>query len=119
MHRFSSEYIRKQNYSVLIVIVILLGVGIGVHGYFNHALKPVNERSHQTVKVQIPANSTDLQVSRILKRHGLVRNRFVFYYYLQTHKTHGLKAGTFRLHKSQSIQEITETLQESQHAKKR
>lgn len=117
MHRFSSDYIRKQNYLVLVIIIILLAIGVGVHGYFNHSLKPVRPGSQQVVKVVIPANSTDSQVSRILKERGLVRNRFVFYYYLQTHKTHGLKAGTFRLQKGQSIQEITENLQESRHAK--
>lgn len=119
MHQFSSAQIRKQNYIVLAVVVVLLIFGLGVHGYFNQALRPVDPHNPQMVKVRVPKNSTDAQVSRILKHRGIVRNRFVFYYYLQTHKTHGVKAGTFDLRKNQSVQVITETLQESQHATKR
>lgn len=118
MHRFSSKYIRKQNYIVLAVLVVLIICGLIVHGYFNYSLTPVRQTSTKTVKVVIPKSSTDQQVSEILKQRGLVRSRYVFYYYLQTHKTHGVKAGTFRLKSSQSIPEITTQLQESQHAKK-
>lgn len=119
MHRFSKEYIRKQNFWVTVVVIVLIVLGLGVHSYFNYSLKPVAADSHQTVKVVIPKNCTDREVAAILKRRGLVRSQYVFYYYLQTHKTHGLKAGTFYLHKSLSIQELTAHLQESQHAKKK
>ncbi|WP_251547961.1 endolytic transglycosylase MltG [Limosilactobacillus caecicola] len=118
MHRFSSKQIRKQNYIVIAVVVFLLAVGLIIHGYFNYALTPLNRQNDQTVRVHIPRNSNDQQVSAILKRAGLVRSRYVFYYYLQTHKTNGVKAGTFYLQKSQSIPEIVTHLQESTHAKK-
>lgn len=118
MHQFSSKYIRKQNYIVLAVLVVLVICGLVIHGYFNYSLTPVQQNSTKTVKLVIPESSTDQQVSVILKQRGLVRSRYVFYYYLQTHKTNGVKAGTFRLKKSQSIPEITTQLQESQHAKK-
>lgn len=118
MHQFSSKYIRKQNYIVLAILAVFVVCGLIIHGYFNHALTPVKTTSKNQVKVVIPPRSTDQQVSQILKRRGLVRSRYVFYYYLQTHKTNGVKAGTFRLKKSQSIPEMTIQLQESRHAKK-
>lgn len=118
MHQFSSKEIRQQNYIVLIVVAVLFMVGLIVHGYFNYSLQPVDREAQSTVKVTIPQNSTDQQVSVLLKEQGLVRSRYVFYYYLQTHKTNGVKAGTFHLKKSQSIQELTAELQESQRARR-
>lgn len=117
MHKFSSKDIRKQNYIVLMIVILLLIVGLLVHGYFNYSLKPVSTEDATNVKVTIPKNSTDHQVSEILKQHHLVRSQYVFYYYLQTHKTHGVKAGIFNLQKNQSIPEMVVRLQESRHAK--
>ena len=117
MHKFSSKEIRKQNYIVLTILILLLAVGLLVHEYFNYSLKPVSTSNSRVVKVTIPQNSTDQQVSRILKQHQLVRSRYVFYYYLQTHKTHGVKAGTFNLRSTQSIPEMVVHLQESRRAK--
>lgn len=118
MHKFSSQEIRKQNYIVLAIVALLVIVSLLVHEYFNYSLKPVSTEDSRIVKVTIPQNSTDQQVSRIVKKHQLVRSRYVFYYYLQTHKTHGVKAGTFNLRKTQSIPEMVTHLQESKRAKK-
>lgn len=118
MHRFSKKQIRQQNLLALVIVALFLAVGVCVHGYFNYSLTPVNKNSQKTKKVIIPRNSTDQQVSTILKRQELVRSRYVFYYYLQTHKTNGVKAGTFTLKQSQSVPEITVRLQENRHAKK-
>ena len=118
MHQFSSKQIRQQNYFALFILGLFLVIGLCIHGYFNYSLTPVDQDSQQLVRVTIPQNSNDQQVSTILKQRNLVRSRYVFYYYLQTHKTHGVKAGTFALRKSQSVPELTTQLQENRHAKK-
>ena len=118
MHQFSKKQIRRQNWLALVILALCLVVGICVHGYFNYSLTPVNQNSQKMKKVVIPRNSTDQQVSAILKQQDLVRSRYVFYYYLQTHKTNGVKAGTFTLKQSKSVPEITVRLQENRHAKK-
>jgi UPF0755 protein len=48
----------------------------------------------------------------LLKKQKLVRNAYVFDYYLQTHKTQGIKAGRFYLKRSQSTPQIVEKLQQ-------
>ncbi|WP_295728383.1 endolytic transglycosylase MltG [uncultured Limosilactobacillus sp.] len=118
MHQFSSKQIRKQNYLALVILGVFCAIGLCIHSYFNYSLTPVDKDPQRSVRIIIPRNSTDQQVSKILKQQDLVRSQYVFYYYLQTHKTNGVKAGTFELKKSQSVPEITTQLQENRHAKK-
>ena len=49
MHKFSSKEIRKQNYIVLTIVILLLAVGLLVHEYFNYSLKPVSTSNSRVV----------------------------------------------------------------------
>lgn len=109
----TDERLRRQNRVVIAILVILICCGLGIHQYFNYALKPVDSSSKQTVRVQIPKGATDRQVSTILKSKHVVRSRFVCDYYLQTHKSSGVKAGTFKLKASYSTPQIVSLLQQS------
>lgn len=53
-----------------------------------------------------------------MKEKQLVRSAYVFSYYLQTHKTKGVKAGKFRLAQTQSVPQIAAELQSSRAAKR-
>lgn len=112
------EQLRRQNRVVVILVVILVCVGLGIHQFFNYSLKPVSHGNNEIVTVTIPKGATDHQVARILKQHRLVRSQYVFSYYLQTHKTGGVKAGKFRLKRSASVPEIATKLQQNKSAKK-
>ncbi|MCH3923077.1 endolytic transglycosylase MltG [Limosilactobacillus sp.] len=114
----SKEQLRRQNRIVIALVVVLIIVGLSIHQYFNYALKPVDADSKQRVTVVVPKGATDHSVAVLMKKHHLVRSQFVFDYYLQTHKTNGIKAGKFRLKRSSSIPELVMTLQENQAAKK-
>lgn len=117
MHRFSKEKIKKQNIIVLIILVILAVIGLVIHAYFNQCLKPVDRSDRQVRIVTIPQNTTDKGAADILHERGLVRNSYVFYYFLQTHKTHGIKAGKFKISPSQSVPEISWTIQNKNQAR--
>lgn len=110
---------KRQNRLVLCLVVALVVVGLAIHQYFNYSLKAVDAGDQRRVTVVIPAGATDHQVARILKGHGLVRSQFVFDYYLQTHKTHGVKAGKFRLSRSATVPELAGILQQNRAAKRR
>lgn len=112
------EKLKKQNRLVMILLVILVVMGLAIHQYFNYALKPVDRTSHTQVTVMIPQGATDDQVAKILKQNRLVRSSYVFSYYLQTHKTSGVKAGRFTLDRSLSIPQIANQLQQSRAAKR-
>lgn len=114
----NEEKLRQQNRIVIVLIILLIIAGLAIHQYFNYALQPVNHDEHQKVTVIIPRGATDRRVAGIMKKHGLVRSKFVFDYYLQTHKTNGIKSGKFYLRRSSSVPELVTTLQKDQAAKK-
>ena len=107
------QKLKKQNRLVLVILVLLVAAGLAIHQYFNYALRPVSSASRQRVTVTIPRGATDDEVARILKEKQLV-----FSYYLQTHKTKGVKAGKFRLTQTQSVPQIAAELQSSRAAKR-
>lgn len=112
------EQLRRQNRLVVVLIILLVAIGLGIHQFFNYSLQPVAKNDRQTVTVVIPSGATDSEVAQIMKKHHLVRSRYVFDYYLQTHKTEGVKAGRFMLRRSLSVQELVAKLQQNQAAKK-
>ena len=115
----NNDQLKRQNRLVLLRIVVIVIAGLAIHQYFNYSLQPVDSSSQQRVTVVIPAGATDHRVAKIMKEHRLVRSQFVFYYYLQTHKTHGVKAGKFHLTRSATVPELAGILQQSRAAKKR
>lgn len=112
------QKLKKQNRLVLVILVLLVAAGLAIHQYFNYALRPVSSASRQRVTVTVPRGATDDEVARILKEKQLVRSAYVFSYYLQTHKTKGVKAGKFRLTQTQSVPQIAAELQSSRAAKR-
>ncbi|MGN1279617.1 MAG: hypothetical protein ACI4T4_02910 [Limosilactobacillus sp.] len=114
----NDDQLKRQNRLVLLLIGIVVIAGLAIHQYFNYSLKPVDPSDHQKVTVVIPSGATDHRVAQVLKKHRLVRSQFVFDYYLQTHKTHGVKAGKFRLTRSASVPELAGILQQNRAAKK-
>ncbi|WP_283594308.1 hypothetical protein [Limosilactobacillus galli] len=115
----NNDQLKRQNRLVIFLIGIIVVAGLAIHQYFNYSLKPVDPSSRQRVTVVIPAGATDHRVAKIMKEHHLVRSQFVFYYYLQTHKTHGVKAGKFRLARSATVPELAGVLQQNRAAEKR
>lgn len=109
--------LKRQNRIVLCLLGVLLVIGLAIHQYFNFALQPVDSGNHRRVTVTIPQGATDDEVGTILKKKRLVRSPFVFSYYLQTHKTNGVKAGTFTLDRSLTVPQITKQLQTNRAAK--
>lgn len=109
----NDQQLRRQNRLVIIILIVLVCCGLGIHQYFNYALTPVNKHSQVGVAVKIPRGATDHQVGVILKEKRLVRSSFVCDYYLQTHKSSGVKAGTFKLKASYSTPQIIQILQSS------
>lgn len=112
MPHFTEPQIRRQNRIVLILLAILIIGGLVVHGWFNHELLPVDTSDRTPRSVKISQGMTDKQVGVLLQKKRLVRSAYVFNYYLQTHKTNGIKAGRFYLRRSQSTPQIVEKLQE-------
>lgn len=113
------QQLRRQNRFVIGLVVVLVALGLAIHQYFNYALRPVASGSRTRVTVVIPKGATDDEVGTILQEKRVIKSAFVFSYYLQTHKTSGVKAGTFTLNRSLTVPQIAGRLQDSQAAKRR
>lgn len=100
---------------VAVVLLVLLAIGLTVHQVFNYDLRPVDRNDQQPVTVVIPPGATDKQVATLLKKQGLIRSAYVFDYYLQTHKSDGVKAGRFKLTRSLSTPQLVHRLQQTKY----
>lgn len=116
LQHFSAEQLRRQNRIVLVIIVVVVAAGLLVHYVFNRSLQPVAPGDHQRIAVVINRGATDKQVANTLKNKGLIRSQLVFDYYLQTHKSSGVKAGRFYLQKSMSTPQLVSRLQTTNYA---
>lgn len=100
--------------SIMIIIVIILGVGsvIAVRQVYNQNLMPVSGNQKRVI-VDIPTGSTVSDISKILKSNGLIRSTWAFEQYVRNNNLGSdLKAGTYALQPSQSVQEIVNIISE-------
>lgn len=116
LKHFSPAQLRKQNRIVIIIVIVMVIAALAVRQVFNRSLRPVDADDHQRVEVVIDRGATDKQVAAQLKKKGLIRSSLVFDYYLQTHKSDGVKAGRFVLRRSMSIPQLVSRLQNTHYA---
>ncbi len=74
---------------------------------------PVDAQDRSQIEVHIPENSSAVEVAQILKEKDLIRSERAFLRYcVQEHFDSQLKAGVYRLSRSQSLQAISQYLVE-------
>ena len=91
---------------ILMLIVITIGILIGIYFY---NLTPVNSNSNEEIEVVIPSGSSKKTISKILKNKQLIRNDTIFMIYVKLNKINNLKASTYKLKKSMSLEKIVKT----------
>lgn len=99
---------------VLIVIAVLAVIGViaGVRRYYYDNLKPVSS-SQEVIEVTIPEGYTLPEISELLKEKRLIRNTRVFEQYVRNNgAAEDIKAGTYELSPSNSVQEIVAIITE-------
>lgn len=96
--------------TVIIGIALVLIGAVAVRQVYDRALTPVSS-SETVVLVDIPSGSSVQQIGSILKEKGLIRHGWAFERYVQNSiYREDLKAGTYALRPSQSVQQIVEVL---------
>lgn len=104
-------YTKRRWTKLIIVIVIVVGLIIGGivvgvrHVYMNN-LKPLSS-GQKSQTVSIPSGYALNDVATLLKNHSIIRSDWAFSQYMRDMKADGdIKAGTYELSPSQSVQEI-------------
>lgn len=103
----------KKTVFIIAAILVLVGLGVGLffrQNYYQN-LKPVNTNDNKSVVVAIPAGSALFDIAQNLKTQGVIRSQWAFIQYVKTHRlADKLKAGTYRLNTSQSVQSIVDDI---------
>lgn len=96
--------------SMIVLIVLIAGVGIGGYFYVKSALKPVDAEDETPVTVEIPIGSSVDNITAILEENNIVKDKNVFKYYLKFNNESEFQAGTYDLTPSMTLAEIAESL---------
>ncbi len=97
---------------IIVVIIIILVIAIAVGGaifYYNNSLKAVSNNSEKVV-VEIGKGMASSQIADVLESKGIIKSALTFKIYSKLNKVSGMQAGTYKLDKNMSVDEIIEAL---------
>ncbi len=113
VHRNRSRQSRIKVYIVagIAILIVLLVVGVGfIRKTYLDNLKPVSNLQQAHV-VTIAPGSTSSEIADNLYAKKAIRSDWAFEWYIRNHQLRDqLKAGTYVVYESQSVQEIVKTL---------
>lgn len=95
----------------LILLILLSAIVIFIGVSFNTNLTPVDKDSDDIKIVIIPSKSSTKKIGDILEEEGLIRSSQFFYVYCRLYEINDLKASTYELKPSMSLEEIIDILQ--------
>jgi UPF0755 protein len=102
---------------IAIMLLLLIGGGVGAALYVANALQPVPS-AEQEIRVKIPAGSGSVQIASILKQQGLIKDSFIFTYYLKWKKEGSrFQAGEYSMKQGMTLDQLIEKLNTGQTVK--
>lgn len=94
-------------FGALLVLISVAVVGALI--WYQGQLKPIDDKDEQYVRVSIEDGVSPARIGQILRSEGVIRNELAFSIYLKLSGTENtLKAGTYTLSKSNSVQQIVD-----------
>lgn len=94
----------------IIMLVLIAAIGGGGYLYIESALKPIDAKSKEYKKVEIPLGSSVTGIGQALEKNGIIKNAKVFKYYVKLKNESGFMAGEYQLSPSMDIPEIVNRL---------
>lgn len=93
-----------------IIIIFILAIG-AVMVYYNKGILPMELENPRDISFEIPSGSTSIQIAKILKDNGLIRDELVFRIALKKKNAEtSLKAGFYTLSTAMSVDDIIDSL---------
>ena len=96
----------KPLFYVIVVLGILIIVSILALCTWNILKGPVDRKSTEEITVTIPQGSGVSTIAKILKEKNLIKNTTFFKIYVKINNTSNMKASTYTLKKSMSLDKI-------------
>ncbi|HBD64052.1 MAG TPA: endolytic transglycosylase MltG [Clostridiales bacterium] len=101
----------KKLITVLVIAAVAAAVYFFGNGYINGNLEAVDRNDNTEITTEIPLGSTTNDVAQVLHEKNLIKNVRIFKYYAKkTGMDSHLKAGTYILSKSMSVDELLDAL---------
>ena len=96
------------------VLALILGI-VGIvliifFAYYQYNISPVDSSSNADIEVVIPEGMSTDNIGKTLKSKNLIKNELFFKIYLKLNNAGSLKASTYLLTKSMSLDEIVDIL---------
>ena len=96
----------KKVLIIILSIVVLIAIAIlSSCVFYNLNLRAVSSNSSE-VEFMVESGSTYYNIIPKLKNEGLIRNELCFKLYIKFNKVNDLEAGTYKLNKNMSVQDI-------------
>ena len=96
------------------ILALVLGfVGlllIASFAYYQYSVSPIDSSSKADIEVVIPEGMSTSNIAKTLKDRGLIKSELFFKVYLKLNNVSSLKASTYLLTKSMSLNEIVDAL---------
>lgn len=95
----------------IILFFLIATLIIAVCGMYKYQLKPVDANATEKITVTIPKGASTKKIGEILEEKDLIKSAQFFYIYSKLFEINDMKATTYTLTKSMSVEDIVETLQ--------
>lgn len=108
-----------KKFLIFFIIIILLCFVVYryLEGFMNDSLQAVDVNDNTEIALEIPSGSTTTTIAQLLYDNGLIKNVNVFKYYAKKEGYDSkLKAGSFTLKKSMSVEELLDALVNKAHS---
>ena len=97
--------------TLISLAIVVMGLKIAYDKVMSDYFSPVDENSTQEVSIVIPSGSSLSKVSALLEEEGIIRNKTIFKYYVDfSDQSAKIKAGTFTLSPSMTLNEIIDII---------
>lgn len=103
--------VKKKLRLVLIISILILTCILACLITWNYFKSPVDSKDNTLVEVVIPNGADATKIADILKEKELIKNTQFFKLYIKVEKPTSLKATTYKLKKSMSLEEIINALE--------
>ncbi len=104
--------VKKKRKAKPLLIILIFGAIIlfALAGVWITFSSPVDKKNEKPIEVVIPSGTTSRQIGTILKNKKLIRNEFIFNVYIKVYRVGPMKASTYNMTQSMSLDEIVKTL---------
>ena len=95
----------KKKSIILLIVFLIVVISLSFFIKYNTDLKSINPSDKKSIEFVLKSGMTSKQVAVELKKNNLIKSKSSFLFYLKNKKT-PLKAGSYNLNKSMSVNDI-------------